>query len=389
MATRAHKVSVRAQGQVIENWTSYELDFDMLQPVDTFSLQLGPLDAAGEDFGNVWDLCAPDSEVEILVDGVRVMKGLIDEREGACDDQQDVLSIVGRDYTGRMVDESMDLVSFAGLGIEELAKRCAGPWFSAVSLSNAVNRGLITGKARGAKGGKAYKEPDIPRDERRYRKVEPGETRWAVLEYFLRELGLLAWSAADGETLIVGLPNYEQEPTFSLYHPRAGSPRAAEGNVLRLRRKDSVGDRYSRIVAVGANPGDAVNFGARTTKRRGSASNGAGDHGIGKDFQRRKVLLIADDAIKNDTQAQVRADREMAERDAAGLELVASVDGHGQLVSGARRSTLWACDTMVQVESEKLRVKGRYLVTRVSMRGDSENETTELTLVPKGTKLKA
>lgn len=385
-----HKVTVRAGRRVIENWISYDIQQDMLTAADGFSLQLGPADPEGEEFAGVFAAVAPDTQVDVLLDDVTILSGYIDDRVGASTMDADVITISGRDRAGRLVDESMPLLSFSGLDLEQLALKIASPWFDRVDFSNATNRGLLRGKARGAKGGRAYKEPGVPRAARAYRKVEPGEKRWDVLEYFLHELELLAWSAGNGHSLVIGQPNYDQEPTYDFFHPRAGSARAAKGNVLSFTLTESVGERYSQVVAVGANVGNAVNYGEKTVKRRGVASNGPGLYGVGKDFQQRKVLLVADDSVKDDAQAKVHATREMAERDAQGYEIRVQVEGHAQELEGARAPTLYACDHMAMVESEVFGVKGLFLITSVRFTRDrQQGELTEIRMVPRGTLLRA
>lgn len=385
-----HQVTVRAGRKLIENWTSYDLSLDLLTPADSFSLQLAPADPVGEEFGEVWSALEPDAEVEVRLDDVTLMTGLVDEREGVSDERADVLEVSGRDRCGRLVDESMPLVGFAGLRIEDLARQVAGPWFERVELSNAINRRLLAGAARGAKlGGVVREPPPIDVSRRPHRKVEPGESRWAVLEHFLREAELLAWSSGDGRSLIVGRANYEQAPTFRFFHARAGSPRESEANCARFQVKDSNGERYSRVIAMGANAGNAQNYGERVVKRRGVVLDGPGPDGIGSGFKRPKTLLIADDGIHNDEQARVRAERELAERNATGHQIVVRVYGHSQMVPGGRAPTIYACDTMASVESEVFGVRGLYLITSVRFTGGEDGEMTEIQLVPKGTRLAA
>ncbi len=382
-----HKVTIRSGKEGIENWTSYEITCDMLEAADGFTIAIGPVDPVGERFGTAWAAVAPDSPVQVLLDDVAIMTGFIDDREGTSSMNGDVLTVSGRDRASRLIDESMDLISFTGLDLEKLALKIASPWFERIAFSNAENRSLVRGAARGAKGGRAFKEPNVPRSARAYRKVEPGESRWAVLDYFLRELELLAWPSGDGKTLIIGAPNYDQEPTFRLFHARAGSVRAAESNVMQFKVKDSVGERYSQITAFGSQTGDdgSVQRGAR-----GTATNGPGLLGVGADFQARKTLIITDDNVRGTAQAQVRARREMAQRDANGHEITVTVPGHAQQIDGARSPTLYACDNMVDVESEVFGIKGRYLITQTTFRRDeSSGETTDLRLVPKGTRLQA
>lgn len=382
-----HKVTIRAGRVAIENWTSYEIVSDMLTAADGFSIALGPADPIDEEFGAVWDAVKPDTAVEVLLDDVTIMSGFIDDRTGASSMGGDTLSVTGRDRAGRLVDESMDLISFGNLSLEQLALKIASPWFERIEFSNAQNRGFLQGKTRGAKGGRAYREPLIDRSARAYRKVEPGETRWSVLEYFLRELELLAWPSGDGKTLIIGLPNYEQEPTYHLFHARAGTVRQAEANCVSFTVRDTVGERYSQITALGS---QTDGEGQVISPARGVAKNGPGLLGVGKDFQYRKTLILTDEAVKSSKQAQIRADREVAERDANGHELTVTVAGHSQQLDGARAPTLYACDTMVDVESEVFGIKGRYLITSVTFKRDMQSgETTDLKLVPKGAVLKA
>jgi len=400
-----HIVTVKSGRKRIPNWTSYDISIDMLRAGDAFSLEIAPADPIGEEFGDVWAAVVPDSLVEVYLDDVRILSGFIDERSGESSPEGDRVSISGRAKDGRLLDESAPLLSFKGLTLEDVVRKLASPWFERVELSNAENRALTIGQGRGARGGRVWKEPHHKRRKgkhhRMYRKVEPGETRQAVLEYFLRENEVIAWASADGKSMIVGSPNYDQEPTFSLFHGRAMSPRGVHGNCATFKVTDSVGERYSMIIATGTGSGTAtaytqnedgsLNIDLKKTavKRRGTAKNGPGPDGIGKDFQRRKVLLVPDDGLGSNEQAQTRAEREMAERDARGHELTVSVFGHSQLIGFHQVPAIYACDTIARVESEVFGVKGDYLITSVRFTRDRTNgEMTTLQLVPKGTILK-
>lgn len=389
MSEVEHIVTLRSRGLQIENWTSYSISCDMLTVADQFELQLGPADPIGEEFGAVWAAVKPDSRVEVFLDDVPIVTGYIDDRTGTSTMQGDTIDVSGRDIMGRLLDESAPLISFRGLQLDALALKVGAPWVQAVSFDNSKNRNVVTGRGRGAKGGRVFREPGAERTPRVYRKVEPGETKWGVLEFFLRENELLAWSAADGRTLIIGQPNYDQEPTFRFFHPAANSPREQEGNCASFTVRDSVGERYSQIIAMGANAGNARDYAEKVVHRKGVALDGEGPGGIGADFQHRKLLMLADDAIRNDKQAQVRALREMAERDANGHEVTLTVHGHSQLLAGARAPTLYACDTMAHVQSEVFGVDGLYLITSARFHRTRAEATTELRLVPKGTLLRA
>jgi len=379
---REHSVALRIGGQVVERWTDYQVATSLLQPADAFSLTLAP---ATRD---VWDLCRPDAEVQVLVDDTKIVTGFIDDRRRQVDRGGGaVLTVTGRDKGGRLVDESAPLLAFDGLGIQQLAERMAGEWFPTVTLSNARNRRLIRGS--GARGlARASREPPIDTKPRARKKVEPGESRWQVLAAFLEEAELLAWSSADGQEFVVGLPNYEQEPQYRFFAPAPGSTKERDGNVLSWTIEDSVAERYSTITVCGAGRGDSSHYGDAVINRRAQARNGDGTDGVGKDFAHPKRLLISDDDVRSLDAAKVRARREMALRDGGGHRVRLTVPGHGQLREG-RYPALYAIDCMAWFEDEEIGLAGAYLVTACDFRlTRTEQEIAELELVPKGTVLR-
>lgn len=430
MKKRAHNVAIRVGGHVIENWTGYEVESNMLEPADGFDLTLG------KPTRQVWDLCKPDSFVQVLIDDTIVMSGTLDDRDWSDERSATSLTVRGRDGGGRLVDESMPLIRFSSLTIKGLAEKVIGlgeevQWFDEAVLSNAENRRLIRGpsaptlKARKARAAaetriadaavqqaprtaaaqaaaaadfaarqRAYLEADAAvrlaasKDGRESspRRVEPGQSRWQVLEHFLQKYHLLAWPTADGSALYVGLPNYDQEPAYHFFQPAERSDRQAEGNLLSCKIRESVGDRYSEITVVGT-PRDADGQGVERVNRRGVAVNGPFTHGTGKDFSSPKRLLVVDDDIKGSRDAELRARREMAIRDAAGHTVEITVAGHSQVWDG-QRSAIYAFDTMARFEHEETGIAGEYMLTCVKFAEDrQQGEITRISLVPKGTVL--
>ncbi|MFA9269825.1 MAG: phage baseplate assembly protein [Baekduiaceae bacterium] len=374
-----HNVALRIGGAVVEGWESYDVDTDMLQPADNFSLQL---------FGaapGVFDLCAPDSEVQILVDDAPLITGFIDKRAWGVDRQAGtMIDVEGRDKAGRLVDESCELFLFRGLGLRELALKVCDPWFTAVSLSNARNRTLLRGP--GATRARAIREPTIEQTARAAVKVNPGESRWQVLQHFLEEADVLAWSTGDGKEIVIGRPNYEQAPQYRFVLPSTDSDHPGEGNVISARLDDSVASRYSAIIAVGTGQGNARDYAAAVTKRRGIARDGSGPHGTGGSFQHRKVLIVSDDDVRTAELAERRALREQQQRDATGRQLELVVQGHGQEYGG--RHALFAFDTIAEVDLQPLGIRGDWLITACKFsRSRSSGTRTTLQLVPSGTHL--
>lgn len=378
-----HNVAIRVGNTLLEKWVNYSIELDMLTAADGFHLELGRPTRA------VYNLCSPDAPVQVVLDDTVVVTGFIDDREYSVERGDAVLRISGRDKAGRLADESSPLLEFRSLGIQQLAEQVVSPWFTKVTLQNTRNRALLRGHY--APKLKVSSEPAIfsgASGHKSEKKVAPGETRWHVLASFLEEARLLAWSSADGKEFIVGLPNYEQEPSFTFFIPKENSDRAGDANVLGYSRVDSVADRYSAVVACGAGKGNSAAYSDRVTKRRGVAANGPGPDGIGKDFQQRKVLMVSDDDVRSEDQAAVRAEREMAERDAHGKKVSLKVRGHSQRrTDGAE--VLYAPDTMALVDDETTGKAGLWLITGVTFTHNrTEGEIAQLELVPEGTLLR-
>jgi prophage tail gpP-like protein len=389
--TYQHKVRIVAGANTLEGWQSYDITHDMLNPADSFSLSIGPLTLP------LRAVLAVDTRVQLFLDDTQILEGFIGTRRSHVGRDGSNISVSGRDRGGRLVDESAPLVSFAGLGIADLALRIASPWVERVELSNTTNRRLIAGGPK-AKTGRVSAEPAIDRTPRAERKVRPGETRWQVLQHFLQEGKLLAWLSADGKALIVGKPNYDQEPTFQLNEAPVGSPRRQQNNVESLDEIDSVEETYSRITCMAdwyedyyaANAaGNAVHF-TDTHRSRGVADDGPGPDGTGNRFLHPKNLLIVDQEVRSHAGAKTRAERELADLSHDCHALSAVVKGHGQQLAGAAKPTLFACDTMVRVNSESLAIRADYLITRVRVTTDKRGgPVSELTLALKGTELSA
>jgi prophage tail gpP-like protein len=378
-ASQNHNVSVRVGDTVIDRWQSYEIASDMLTPADAFSLTLSP--ALPEAIA----LVPPDGQVEVRVDDVAIVTGFIDDRNIDIDRSGSQLAISGRDKTGRMVDESASLQTFGSLSLQTLLLLLASPQFVDVRLDNKLNRDLV----RGRRSGKAPSgsEPLFAKKSEAPRKVEPGEARWDIAQALLKPARLLAWSAADGSALVVGLPNYSQATQFRFFVPREGSTRLPEGNVIKVGLVDSVANRYSKITVVGASRGDSAKYGTQVTKHRATVLQGPNPDGTGDAFTTRKQLILADDDVKNSRDARERARRELALRDAEKRVVEIVVKGHSQARNPGEIPAVFAFDTMAELEIEGI-LKERFLITSVQFAVSRDGgEISTLKLVPEGTEL--
>ncbi len=407
----------------VPGWKEYSISVDLLETADRFSMQV-------QFTRDAWDLLPPDQDVAVFIDSTRILTGFVDDRNKTSDPGSGTnIDLQGRDKTGRLVDESAPLFRFGGLRIKELAEKIVGigvdsdPLFERVVLVNTRNRSLL--RDTRARQARSIREPlvsaasqafrfaaaplgfasgfgaQVPRTVERPavidpgifqgraapKKVTPGSSRWAVLEKFIREARLIAWSTADGRELFVGLPNYEQEAQYYFFEAATDSDNRDQTNA-KITVKHTTADRYSKITAVGASKGTRSNYGSNVTKNRGVARNNSDTaDGTGIAFLRRKALIITDDSIKNPRDALERAEREMLERDANALEVIVEVPGHSQLYAG-ETPTVYAVDTIARVEDEDTGLRGDMYVTSVEFtRSRDAGTRTTLRLVPRGTLL--
>jgi prophage tail gpP-like protein len=370
--TPVHTISIVVDGQQIRDFESYEINVSMLEPADHFDMKV----AFTRD---KWELCRPDVPIRVLIDQTVVLVGRIGGRY--LPEDEEVVHVTGRCKIGRLVDESAPGINFANLTMFDLIAQVAKPWFETVSFSNVVNRTLIRGRGKKAK---SYKEPLAVWAKKKIgTHIEPGQCRWQVIEDLCAQAGVMCWSSGDGSTLIVSEPNYSQEPQFRFFMPKSGTARGNESRVTALGRHDEIDGRYSKIIVVGSGTGTDANYGGSLTSRYGEIKNNPDTpEGDGLDFDAPKRLIVQRQIQSND-EADELAAREMGRRDSLGHWITVRAPAHGQVIGGAF-STLFACDTLAEVEDERTGDKGIYAIMGCTYRGSRKTEETSIHLVRKG-----
>lgn len=368
-----HEVSIVIGGVEIKGFDKYQIRASIVDPVGSFSISR-PFDF------EVWERCVPDEVVRVFIDKTPTLVGRIDDES----EDDNLIELTGRCNVGRLYDDCTETINYGGLGLKDLITKLVKPFFEFVVFTNVKDRSLRRGKGKKARAGN---EPALIAGRKKTgTQIEPGQTRWQVLETLLDQTGLLAWSSADGRTLIVSQPNYSQEPQFRFFRPAPISKRAAESNVLSMRLKRSTGERYSRVLVVGSGPGTEVNFGAASAARYGEAKdNELTVDGDGIDFSAPKRLIVQRSIASLDEASEL-AHREMAKRDTQGDVITVRCPGHGQqLGTGV---TLFAPDTLALVEDERTRTSAIYsIVTCVYQASRSQPAETTMDLVRLGSVL--
>jgi len=374
-----HRVAVVCEEKQIGGWTEYQIDSNMIEPADAFSLRR-PFDPES------WNLLRRDSRVRISIDGAPVLDGFVDKRTKRAKDG--TIEISGRDRSGRLVQESAPRINYQGLELTEAVRRLADPWFSKVTISDARNRTLRMGKSRGRIPG--GNDPIIvKRSANGNGKVQPGQMRWAVISELVSQAGLIAWSSADGRELFVGRPNQSQAPSFHILKAKATG--GSRSTCLDLTQDEDNGDRYSLIACVGTGGGTDVDFGISVSSRRAIVLDNPDNlvDGTGRDFQYPKRLLLPEKQFDSNGDASRVAGREQLRRDFRRLTFSADMPYHGQWITPGA-ATLFAPNTVAMITDEDhdpiLELDG--LIYSCSYRRSrTGGETTLLELVPTGTEI--
>jgi prophage tail gpP-like protein len=372
--TRAHVVSIVIGDKQVDGWIDYEIACSMVQPADGFRLTRA-FDLAA------WELCRPDERIRVLIDGTPRLDGFIDDR--GFDATEGTMEITGRDKSGRLVQESIPTVSgFDGLKLTDAIAKLAKPWFTTITLSDARNRNVSRGKGKraAAENEDAFFKVKGKLDGNHAGRVDPGETRWNMIEQLCSSVGILCWASVDGRELVVGTPNYNQGIQYVFRHSRLNG-----STVKDLRLRESVRDRYALIEVHGAGAGDADNFGGNVTTYAGIAKDGPNVDGTGKDFLRPKRLAVSQSAQQSNLEAKRAAEREMNRRNFSARQITVVAAGHGQIVAGTT-PTLYTTNTLARVIVDDLDMDEAWLVYACTFRGSRQGaEVTEMMLVPRGT----
>lgn len=383
--TAKHRVSVTVGGSEIDGvesrtridgWSSYEIASSMLQPCDTFTLTR-PFDA------DAFDACRRDAEVVVKIDDVPIITGPIDTSKDSHSRAGSTMTITGRDWVGRLVQESAPTISYDGLDFVEVVRRLADPWFTEIELSDARNRKVRLGK-KGRKAA-AGDEGVVIKVKKKTWQVEPGQTRWQIMNQLASEAGYMIWASVDGKALVIGQPNYKQGVQFLFTHAPSGSPLSS--TVTSMEITESNADRFSLVMALGAGRGDAANYGEATTSRRDIVVDGPGAYGVGRDFLEPKRLILSERALANLDEAKQHAQREKDRRDFDRTQINVTMPGHGQNLGTGAGVALFAPNTIARVinDARRSRYDENALIYSCKYSGSKDHETTEIEAVPSGT----
>lgn len=352
----ADRVVLQIAGKRIDRFLSYEVDADLYQAADRFSLELA----------NPESPVTAGMRCELFVNDRLELTGVIDVVRRSWKKGERTMTVEGRDLLGLVVDSYAEqFVTVQGKTVKQLAELLLQkvPFINRKAIQYQEN---VVGKLKGKK--KSADNPltaflDTPQ---KLSLIEPGMTVFEVLSIYAASRGLMFFALPDG-TFVFGRPKAKGQPLFHLVNKSSGQG----NNVLSGDETVDLSRRYSKITVI-------------------SQVQGQDDHGADPSKINIKNPPVYDESfpfhkpfvtrINNDSQTPALHARMLLEKQRHdGYQLAYSVPGHSQDGSN------FSLNELAQVDDDLFQVNGIYLVTgRKFKRSKTGGSTTELKLGPPG-----
>lgn len=414
-----------ASGEIVavDRWISYDFASDFLTPTDSFSFTLGSTEAGLPD--KLRAALKLGAQVSIHNETNIFATGIIDAIDISADRSAGIVyNIHGRDKLGQTLDTVADptFQLKSGGTLAELLKRLFAPFGwpndDDYEIDGDANRDARMGK----RGVKTSETPKNAAKKRRHRQEGGGPEARKLASFILHQTkpyhhesvfhfasrvaqrhGLWICCSADGETLIVGKPDFNQEPTFVLHRGRDG-----RGNILSGTVHYAMTDQPTLIIADGFAVGASGEFGKGRIKAHivnpmlGLTDEGDNTPEVAALLAKHpgtventlpmasfpfraanipfRPMFLHDPESRTQEQLNAFVKREMSLLYRKALTTSYVVEGHGQTVDG--QFVAWAPDTVVDVEDEIGELQERMYVLGVAFsKSRMGGTTTRLDLI--------
>lgn len=391
----------------LSNWTHYSFNSHFLTPADAFHFTVGDNQITDE----VREALTLGARVRLTLNNVVLADGHIDSVEIKADRSTGIVyDIAGRDRLGLAVDSVADPTKQfkEGQTLADALKDIFGPfgWLSDDSfvIDNSASRDLRTGATRGTKSGHSKKHFGEPLKSIVLHQLKPHnhEGVFNFASRICQRFGLWIWASADGEKLIVGKPDFTQEPLYQLQRTADGGTNVLRGSAhLSMSEQPTViiADGFSglpefgkgRIKSICVNPYFGVDADGFVLPEVSALlqkfPNVTPITLVTQPFRRREVNLplrpmyLHDDESKTQLQLDNFVRREMSLLMRKSLVCHYTVEGHGQ-VNPDGEFVAWATDTVVDVQDDVTDVHERmYVLSCTYTKSRSGGTHTDLELI--------
>jgi len=260
-------MSLRVGDTEITVYKAYTVNSHFLAPTDAFHLIIGDEVLTDE----ILDILVPGRRCQLLIDGAPQCAGYIAVVDTTGDRMTgNVVVVNGFDVFAPVVRSEIDPKRRypEKLTLEHLLTDLLTPYgFTKFAIDNDENRSVAADRAlKQPKGARPKKLSSVPRKTRAaapkalkqwsLQKTRPhsGETMFQFLGRIMQRQGLWMWPNVQGDGVIIGKPNYDQEPAAELRRKRGG----ANNNIIRGGIVRDGTDQPSHIIATGKIPAREV-----------------------------------------------------------------------------------------------------------------------------------
>jgi prophage tail gpP-like protein len=394
-------VRIRVGSEELTDWTAYQIESNLLQDSDAFTITLA------NPGGKLKDKVRIHDTVQVLVDSVVQLTGYIDEIHGSGSSGSPELTITGRDRFGQLVDTMPAPQSIAGKDLRQIAIDLSAPFVTIWIHDNSDNRRKLLQTKRKLARLKRHQKflktqemrievdstgqtfyrigPDqvkikttkgridkataylnkIKKDLFPRVKIEAGESVMEVLVRLAAKSGFLVWQAANGDG-IIARPDYLQDAMYDLRLYSRDDVDYQRNNVIEYDVRRDGRDRYRSYRAMG--------YSANTKNTSGTGSR----HDVSLTDD--EVTLAARQytvALDNSSKRKEVSEQLQRERDRREFEseiATYTVNGHRQ------NGIIWQVDARCSVDDRINNITGKLYIVRRQFVGDDEGQRTEIEL---------
>lgn len=371
---------------------SYEVTLDNLSPGNAVTFSLW----RSADRNSVWstligDLAKCGAPFLFKMDGALMLSGYIEEVTEVAERGGAKVVVTGRDITAKALDWDADpAISFRQLSLADAYIRLYDTlgvrvvFGNSVAVKEAMSRPALSGGTGSSSARRGHRNATIDRGRARI-----GEKVWSVAEAFATQVGLWQWVAPveghDTMAVVLDLPDYKAAPFYSFERRVELFSGTISGNILMGTHKTCTRAVPTRVkVYAHGQRGDA--YPARPAAAYPLAPENAmlTDPAImgGRVYvpHPSQPRFVHSARARTQLQAEQEANRLYAKAMRGARTYTVRVQGHSQAHNGVTR--LYAPNTTADLVDEVLLVRGKWYIHRVTLRGDRQSATTELTMIP-------
>lgn len=352
----------------------YSVRMSILTQPAAFSLTLG----TGGDLTELLDRVAPNQRFQLRIDGRQVMTGYLDGYSTS--GPSGILQVEGRDALAPLHDAYLlQEQTFKDATYAQLVRKVmdvVGLKDTKLVYSNRANRAAIMGfdpETAQVSGQAAGKRPRAVEDLtlesgqgggiKKHIQSQLGERAYEFLKRHLDRAGLFLWAAADG-SYVLSEPNTAQGGLMMILRSQGSTPEFS--TVVDHTFQNKTTDRFSSVVV----------YTRGETKKAGRAQAQAAivDSEMTA-WGYTRPLALRDPNADTVKKAEFMARRKLAESRRKGWRLTYKLSEH-RTGSKVGKQLIWAPDSMVDVQDERLGVRGFYWIETVIFSSDPQRSVT-------------